>query len=172
VDYARDVATALTPRTSHTLFATRGTTFALRRKPRDTIELVVLEGSTEVRHREPSELNPARISEDTVAGAIGHRLLQATRVSTFELSAKVGWLDRRVALGPGTTLREAAQEFNRYNEVQLLVVGSMGEVQVRGDFDVDQPHTFADTIVRMTDAELHVSGKLITIREPEQPTRR
>jgi hypothetical protein len=47
----------------------------------------------------------------------------------------------------------------------------MGERQVRGDFDVDQPHTFAVTIARMSDAELHVSDKLITIREPEQPTR-
>jgi transmembrane sensor len=167
VDYARDVATPLTRRTSHTLFATRGTTFALWRKSYDTIDLAVLEGSTEVRHRAPTRLMPAHFDEDTVVQASGNAPLPASGVDSRRLEAKVSWLNRRVVLIPNATIREAAEEFNRYNEVQLLAQGSMGNRQIRGSFKVDQPDEFAHAIQQASGARVELSGNLMTIRDPD-----
>jgi transmembrane sensor len=167
VDYARDVATPLTRRTSHTLFATRGTTFALWRKSYDTIDLAVVEGSMEVRHRAPTRLMPAHIDEDTVVQASGSAPLPASGVDNRRLEAKLSWLSRRVVLIPNATIREAAQEFNRYNEVQLLVQGDIGNRQIRGSFKVDQPDEFAHTIRESSGARVDVSGNLMTIRDPD-----
>jgi transmembrane sensor len=168
VDYARDVAVPLTRRTSHTLFATRGTTFALRRRSIDTIELVVLEGLTELVYR-ATHVHLARVSEDTVAQVSGHGPVQKRRINAIELEGKVAWLDRRIVLAGTHTLREAAEEFNRYNEVQLHFEGTIADRQIRGAFDADKPEEFARLIEQTTKAKRHVSGNLITISEQGRP---
>ena len=167
VDYARDVATPLTRRTSHTLFATRGTTFTLRYMPRDTLELVVLEGCARIRHRAPGNVNQAPVSQDTVVVSSTRSSAAVTRVSAPQLAGRVAWLDRSVVLTANATVRDAAHELNRYNEIKLLVQGSVGDVQIRGRFNVRRPEDFAATMAKATGAHVQFSGNLITIGDLE-----
>jgi len=171
VDYARDIAIPLTSRTAHTLFATRGSTFTLRRKPDQIVELVVLEGTTEIRQRARTA-GSVGIKEDTVVQAIaapgaGARF-DVRPVNTLELEGKVAWLDRRIVFAGNHTLREAAAEFNRYNKVHILFEGRIGDRQIRGSFDVDDPNAFVQAIEGLTKAKHRVvSDYLITIQDPD-----
>jgi transmembrane sensor len=170
VDYARDIAVPLTPRTSHTLFATRGSTFTLRRRPDQTVELVVLEGSTDFRY---GGRNLGRINQDTVVLFSAPRglRLEMEPVKTFELEAKVAWLERRVVFAGNHTLREAATEFNRYNKVHILFEGRTGDRQIRGSFYVDQPNSFVETLELLSKAKHQVvSDHLITIQDADSAT--
>jgi transmembrane sensor len=169
VDYARDVAVPLTKRSSHTLFATRGSTFTIRRRPDQTVELVVLEGTTEIAHR---ARDWRRINEDTVVQATDHADAQTSfelrSVNTLELAAKVAWLDRHVVFAGNHTLRDAAAEFNRYNKVHILFEGRTGDRQIRGSFHVDQPNAFVQSIEVVTRAKHRViSDHLIVIEDPD-----
>jgi transmembrane sensor len=171
VDYARDVAIPLTRRTSRRLFATRGTTFTLRRKSGGTVELVVLEGAAEIRHRRPSALSPASISEGTAVQVVGEELREITSLNAWRLEPKVAWLDRRAVFNTNQTVLGAAQEFNRYNEIKLRFEGSIGDRQIRGEFAVDRPQDFAAIVEKLADAQVSLSGNLITIRDPDDQTK-
>jgi ferric-dicitrate binding protein FerR (iron transport regulator) len=167
VDYARDVATPLTRRTSHTLFATRGTTFSVRCKPRYAIELVVLEGFAELRGRAPGEANPATISEDTLVQASVNGPPEKVHMESLDLAGKMAWLNRRLVFRAGDDLHKAAEEFNRYNEVHIIVERSIGGRQIRGSFNVNRPDEFVASIQLATNAQAHVSGNLITVRDSD-----
>lgn len=171
VDYARDIAVPLTRRASRTLFATRGTTFTVRRRSLASIDLAVLEGSVEVRHRAPNKLIPALIREDTTVKVVDGELREAINVNVGELVAEVSWLERRVALVGATTLGEAVEEFNRYNKVQLLLEGTIGERQIRGAFQIDRPRDFARVMEIFLNVESRVNGDSITIPDPAEEHR-
>jgi transmembrane sensor len=167
VDYARDIATPLTQRTSHTLFATRGTTFTLRRKPLDRLELVVLEGFVEIRPRSPARLDLTRVGGDTAVETNRDATIKVSRIDQFELEARVAWLQRRLVFNSSGTLHDAASEFNRYNEVQIRFEGPIGLRQIRGAFDVDHPHDFVRLIETLPHVRATVTRNLIVLREQD-----
>jgi ferric-dicitrate binding protein FerR (iron transport regulator) len=131
------------------------------------MDLTVLEGSVEIRHRAPSKLDPALIREDTTVKVVDDELRETIDVNVRELVAEVSWLERRVALVGATTLGEAVQEFNRYNKVQLLLEGSYSNRQIRGIFNVDRPHDFVRLMETAFGVKRRVRGNFITIPDPE-----
>lgn len=131
-----------------------GTEFAVERRG-DMIEVAVTEGEVLLSGSDPLSAEALR------AGMIG--FVSADGVLVEEVGAesvddRLLWREGRVRFSR-TRLSEAAAEFNRYNDTQLIIGDAeTGAIQIGGTFRVDDPEAFA---------RLAQSGLGLTVRRRE-----
>jgi transmembrane sensor len=121
-----------------------GTAFSVRRHS-DSVEVGVTEGVVEAQAQH-GQGAPVRL----VAGE--RVLISATSVvylqsgSAASLDNALAWRNGLINLS-GVTLAEAANEFNRYNKVQIYVRDPhIASEQMVGIFRVDDPHGFINAV--------------------------
>lgn len=121
-----------------------GTKFSVL-KEGDSIRVVVTEGR--VRVDDVSTLTPKMpIFADggNVLVAKANEILLTT-LNPQDLADDLGWRDGRLIFNQ-VTLAEAAKDFNRYNNQQLVVTGAAREIRVGGSFRADNIDVFAGLI--------------------------
>jgi transmembrane sensor len=117
-----------------------GTAFSVRRR-RERIDLLVTEGmvelSSQVGNISKVQLPAGTNTTVTVAG-----VLRTKHVSADDLMRSLAWQNGRISVN-GETLEAAAEEFNRYNRVKIVVDPELAGETVVGLFDLNDPTAFA-----------------------------
>jgi transmembrane sensor len=143
---AKDPARPFLVWSGHAVVRAVGTEFVVRREPASTA-VTVLEGRVSVARRDGrsgiEDGTAASRSEPAIPlNAGGRAEVEASRIRTSavsDASLAVAWRSGRLVF-QGETLAQAVAEFNRYNEVQLVVRdAALARERISGVFDVDQP---------------------------------
>lgn len=137
-----------------------GTKFAVERHG-DDVRVVVTEGRVRVDTiGAPSQAVPVYASGGDMVVAKADETLVASQ-SAQEVSDDLGWR-RGLLIFHGKTLADAAEQFNRYNVRQLVVVGAARDIRIGGSFRADNMDAFA--------ALVHESLGLAITYAPDQIT--
>ncbi len=130
-----------------------GTSFVVRRKPTETI-VTVIEG--EVAVVDSAQVNVAsplivpdlavRVTAGTRADVTDNKQIRTASVANP--AAVISWRSGRLIFD-GEPLGRVIAEFNRYNEVQLVLESSqLSDEPISGVFDADQPLALARFLER------------------------
>jgi transmembrane sensor len=130
-----------------------GTSFVVRSKSSDTV-VTVIEGEVAVADYEQMQIAaptivPAlavHVTAGTRADVSGDRQVRTARVANP--AAVTSWRSGRLIFD-GERLADVVAEFNRYNQVQLVLEASqLSDERISGVFDADQPLALARFLER------------------------
>ena len=122
----------------HTVAQAIGTAFVVRRKAEQTI-VTVIEGKVAVESRSNHEERKQVAVAAGVRAEVADDVIETTPVANP--AAATAWQSGRLIFD-GETLAEAVAEFNRYNEVQIVVEDAqLAAERVSGVFDAHQPQS-------------------------------
>ena len=138
-----------------------GTAFSVRRRVNGA-DVLVTEGVVEA------------WNAGGVAGAqrisAGQQAFVPNRAAPFSVLAAPQEVERRLAWREGNiilnnqTLAEAAQEFNRYNRLKIVVADpALGAHRLVGQYRADQPEQFVDAVQTLMDVRVTRSGERLMV---------
>ena len=137
-----------------------GTKFSLQRDG-DKLRVTVLEGRVQVQD-ELGGSRPTVLARADTAVAEAHNLL-VTKVSPQQLSARLGWLQGKLVLSD-VTLAEAARQFNRYGDKQLVIKdAAAGRIVIGGVFEAGNVEAFARLLHAGFGLQVQVVGEEIQV---------
>lgn len=123
-----------------------GTRFSVRRQAGRSVEVMVVEGSVEMRSRQPEragEPAPVRLAANTRALSQSDRIPEIQRMEPDETARRLKWREGMLAFD-GITLAEAAAEFARYSDTRIRIDDpAVAERKVVGLFVATDPRGFA-----------------------------
>jgi transmembrane sensor len=138
-----------------------GTAFTVRRQDPVNLRVLVQEGVVELKSDPASEglLMTAGMQADQRAGKPAH----VREVESAEIDRQLAWRQGKIALR-GETLAEAVQEFNRYNDIPI-VLGDEATAQktVTGMFAATNPEGFAEAVAVGVGLEIRVERDRIIL---------
>jgi len=154
---ARDPNRPFRVRVGATSVQALSTQFDIYRRPNRRTTISVLEGAVQIDSNRPTSAGPFEVAKPSTAVSPNTPArVSAGETATVELNGQLtsrapadvaqvtAWRDRRLIFR-ATPLQEIAQEFNRYNHLQLRVEGEdLKRMQFWGVFDADSP----DSLIR------------------------
>lgn len=120
-----------------------GTAFSVRKRDNGA-DVQVTEGTVEV-WTEAQSGRRLRVSAGTSAFVSETHGVQGLVKDPAEVERQLSWRSG-VLRFDGNTLREAADEFNRYNLVKLQIDPALGDERVIGRFNSGEPSKFAEVV--------------------------
>ncbi len=139
-----------------------GTAFSVRRKTSGA-EVLVTEGTVETWSMHTPDRR-TRLSAG--ASAYVPESANATAVAAYtpdEVTRRLAWREREIVLRE-ESLREAAADFNRYNDRQIVIADpKLNDARLVGGFSVDQPETFARAVHAALNVPVSIREDRITI---------
>lgn len=118
-----------------------GTKFSVRASSA-RVRIALVEGAIRLESVDAARPQRATLVSGDVAIADAHSV-SVQRKPDLELKREVSWR-RGLLIFQRTTLKDAIEEFNRYNTKQLQVRGrDVGELQIGGTFNANDPMLFA-----------------------------
>jgi len=144
-----------------------GTAFSVRRRD-DGADVLVTEGTVETWRAS----EPARRTRMNAGDAAFVPFAAAAEVAVAyqpdEVTRKLAWREREIILRE-ETLGDAVDEFNRYNDVQIVIADpALRDERLVGGFRVDEPDSFARAVhaaleapVRMTDTQIVIGAPAV-----------
>ncbi|MBA2590250.1 MAG: FecR domain-containing protein [Alphaproteobacteria bacterium] len=134
-----------------------GTSFSVSRFDAAPVRVLVREGIVEV--FKPSALNvqPVRITANTMAMApADHADIVAQAVPSAQVRRAMAWQEGQIAF-EGQTLAQAAAEFSRYSDTKIVVEDpALAREEIAGLFKATDPVGFANTIAISLNAHVRV----------------
>ncbi|HKT73446.1 MAG TPA: FecR domain-containing protein [Steroidobacteraceae bacterium] len=132
-----------------------GTAFSVRIRGPHNIEVIVAQGRVAVGAQtgqpDPEHPTVPAVAPSVSAGeaaTVQSNTVSVQRLQSDDLTRKLAWTDGRLAFH-GETLREAVQEFNRYNQRRLLIADpSIDRMRVGGIFQATDPDSFVAALER------------------------
>ncbi|ESQ92685.1 FecR family protein [Asticcacaulis benevestitus] len=93
------------------------------------------------------------------------------------IDSELAWREGQIALN-GKTLAEAAAEYNRYNQIKIVIEdSSLADERLLGRFSTDDPDAFSGAVaqafnadIKRTDKAIFISLKKSDIDNTERPT--
>ncbi len=138
-----------------------GTAFSVRRHDAGA-DVLVTEGVVEawnVRDKDRRVTLPA----GTAAFVPNAPAIAAVAFQPDEVGRKLAWRSREIILRQDS-LSDAASEFNRYNDRQIVIADpALGQAQLVGGFAVDQPEIFARAVHATLNVPVRIEDKRIII---------
>lgn len=137
-----------------------GTAFSVRRRDGGA-DVLVTEGVVETWSvREPGKTTRLIAGDQAFVA-------DAAKVDTAyepdEVTRKLAWRERKIILRE-ESLSDAVEEFNRYNETQIVIADpALGRLKLVGGFDVDRPEDFARSVHAASDAPVSIRADRIII---------
>jgi transmembrane sensor len=146
-----------------------GTQFAVDRRD-DRVIITVREGSVVVSPTEDGDVSFASLPLSTdeqvtisTKGATPVRYVDAERATAWATGRLIFEHDR---------IKDAIDQFNRRNRMQISVDPAFGSKDVRGVFEANDPKTFAIFLVKQTGGRLvHEQPELVRIKRPDEHSR-
>lgn len=138
-----------------------GTAFAVNRRS-DGAEVLVTEGIVEVWNTS-AEGNRQRLTagQSTFINERPATLIVASEPAT--VARKVAWHEGNIILD-NETLADAVTEFNAYNERKLVIAdASIRDQRFVGQYRLDQPDDFADTVRSLLNVPVYKDDKTIVL---------
>lgn len=144
---AKDAARPFVVLTGETSLEVVGTEFSVRRDLDSAMRVVVQEGVVKfVKPR--SSPRPVTLTRNmrVETSSDGPDAIQVSMLDADVVERELYWRHGKIAFS-GTTLAEAAQEFGRYNDRQIIIPDpQVGKRTVVGLFDADDPEGFATAV--------------------------
>jgi len=140
---AHDTARPFTVAAAETAVRAVGTAFSVRLQG-EQVDVLVAEGKVAVAAASVTEGSPP-LSAGEAAVVLPDRV-SVSRVEPQLLARRMAWTAGRLEFR-GESLREAVQEFNRYNRRQVrLADASLATLRVGGSFTATDPESFAGAL--------------------------
>lgn len=142
-----------------------GTKFSVRRDG-DRVEVAVIEGSVRVEDAAPSaataETVPVLTRGDMVISQAGSTILAPKSVEA--VSSGLAWREGMLSFDQ-VTLADAAAEFNRYNDKQLIVSGEAARMRIGGSFQARNVDVFVRLLQRTYGLRIDDEGASVKISQ-------
>lgn len=138
-----------------------GTKFTVR-KVDDSVDVMIVEGSVKV------EVLDGTALKTTIYGKAGD-VVVARKENTLVTSSPRQSIENGMSWRRGQlvfdleTLAGIAQEFNRYNQKQMIVVGRARDIRIGGSFRATNPEAFAGLIQKGLGLKVEETNTSITI---------
>lgn len=147
-----------------------GTEFAVDRRG-DQVLVTVREGSVVVSPTADGGAEfasvPLTVNEQITISRSG-----ATRIRQVNAERALAWANGRLIFVENDKVRDAIEQFNLRNNMQIHVDSALGAKEVRGSFDAKDPQSFADTLVKQTGGTLvHEAPGVVRLKRPDGPRR-
>jgi transmembrane sensor len=146
-----------------------GTSFTVRRMPGQAVQVAVREGVVDILH--PSAARPLRAVHNQVVtlsaeSGAARRVLVKRSVTALQVERTLLWREGLVAF-EGSTLAQAAMEFERYSDVRVIVVEpELAGQSITGLFAVNNPAGFARAAASAVGARVTEHGNELRISRP------
>ncbi len=142
-----------------------GTAFSVRR--RDTgADVLVTEGVVEVWNAGGSEGARKRLGAGDEAFVPSDASAIKVAAAPAEVERRLAWREGNIVLD-NETLDEAAAEFNRYNSQKITIADPvLGRTRFVGQYRIDQPVQFAQSVQAVTGANVSIEDGYIVIGRP------
>ncbi len=166
-DVAKDKQRPFTVTVGNTVTRAVGTSFAIRNLENQPIELLVREGAVEMFRQSSNRERPLLVN--AYSRAITSEIpfptvkLVDTALDDAAIARFLAWRQGMISF-QGESLKKAADEFNRYGEVQILVEDpQVAGKTVTGLFSVNNPVGFARTVAISLDLKIEVSANKVML---------
>jgi transmembrane sensor len=139
-----------------------GTAFSVRRHDHGA-DVLVTEGVVETwRASAPDQRTQLNAGDSAFVPFAGAAMVKVA-YQPAEVTRKLAWREREIILRQ-ETLSDAAAEFNRYNDVQIVIADpALGQERLVGGFRTDQPDSFARAVHAALDAPVSIDDGRIVI---------
>lgn len=143
-----------------------GTAFSVRRRDGGA-DVLVTEGVVEAWSEGGSAGGPRRrLSAGDEAFVPSDTAAIRVAAAPAEVERKLAWREGNIVLD-NETLDEAAAEFNRYNSQKITIADpAVGKLRFVGQYRIDQPAQFAQSVQAVTGATVSIEDGSILIGRP------
>jgi len=119
-----------------------GTAFVVRREPKQ-LSVALVEGRARFDTPTDQSLQPIELKPGDEVIATATKVVRRSRPAN-EIAAELGWRQGNLIFY-GTTLADAAAQFNRYNAVRLVIADpGVGRLKINGTFAANNARAFID----------------------------
>ncbi len=140
-----------------------GTSFVVKILPSQPVEVLVREGVVEVKRPDVPVAAPVRVVANTKVVAPVNAPIETRAVPDEEVKRALAWQIGRIAFH-GETLREAATEFARYSDIQIVIDDpAVAEQTVTGMFVSNDPVGFARGVAYSLNLRAEVGDKEVRL---------
>jgi transmembrane sensor len=163
-EVAKDVSRPFVVDAELAVVRATGTRFAVSR--RDLEVIVTVEEGAVLVSRDRTQSNPVAVTsgEQTVVGGAWPPVVEHVNATR-----SLAWSNRHLIF-ENDTIATAAAEFNRRNRVQLVVDPALSSQRVLGQFNADDPASFAEAIAAAKrGVVVHQSRDVILLQPVGQP---
>ncbi len=145
-----------------TLVRAVGTSFTVSMLPQQPVQVLVKEGVVELKRANTAAAVPVRVSANTQAFAPHGAPITATPITQAMLARNLAWEYGRIAFND-QTLRDAADEYARYSDIQIVVDPTVANMTITGSFVSNDPVGFARSAASILDLQVEVNGREVKI---------
>lgn len=142
-----------------------GTAFSVRRLKSGS-EVIVTEGVVEVwSSRDPSNVQRLQAGQTLAISAASQE--PPAEATHDEMQRRLAWREGEIVLA-GESLSTAVAEFNRYNDVQIVLADTtLSNTEWIGRFRTNEPQAFARAVAVTTGAPVQIDNHTIRIGQAE-----
>jgi transmembrane sensor len=153
-----------------TLVRAVGTSFTVSMLPQSPVRVLVKEGVVELKRANASVSAPVRVSANNQAIVPQGAPITAMPVAEAKLARNLAWEFGRLAFDD-QTLQDAADEYARYSDIQIVVDPAVANRTITGSFMSNDPVGFAKTAASALALQVEVSGREVRIFRRSSSTR-
>jgi transmembrane sensor len=136
-----------------------GTAFIVRHLDETDTDVTVTRGLVDVWQETAVPEPSVQMKAGLRASATRHEVSAPRALTDQQIVQATAWQDGFIDLD-GRTLAEAAQEFNRYNELKILIDDpALAREEVVGRFSVSDPQGFTNAAAAMLNARVSQNGR-------------
>ena len=139
-----------------------GTSFTVRLLPDRPLQVLVQEGTVEVKRADIPQAPPVRVAVNSKAIAPEDAPIKTERLEPMEISRALAWRVGRIAFD-NETLRAAAQEFARYSAIEIQIDPSIADETITGLFVSNDPVGFARAAATSLNLRAEIGDKEVRI---------
>ncbi len=161
-DVAKDKARPFIVQADNTFVRAVGTSFTVSMLPQKPIQVLVREGTVEVKRKDLTPSAPLRVSANTKAVAPSYAPISTAAIPAEKLVRDLAWKSGRLAFDD-ETLEEAANEYARYSDIRIVVEPEVSRKTITGVFVSNDPIGFANGAAAVLGLAVEVNGREVKI---------
>jgi transmembrane sensor len=161
-DVAKHKARPFVVQAKDTLVRAVGTSFTVSILPQRPVRVLVKEGVVELKRANVAASAPVRVSANNQAIAPHDAPITAAPIAQAKLARNLAWEYGRIAFDD-QTLQDAANEYARYSDIQIVVDPAVANMTITGSFASNDPVGFARTAASTLDLQVEVNGREVKI---------
>jgi transmembrane sensor len=139
-----------------------GTSFTVKLLPERPIQVLVQEGTVEVKRPDVPQAPAVRVPVNSEAVAPQNAPIETQRVEAVAVSRALAWRVGRISFD-NETLADAAREFARYSSIQIQIEPSVADETITGLFVSNDPVGFAQAVATSLNLRTEIGDSEVRI---------
>lgn len=160
-DVAKNKARPFVVQANDTLVRAVGTSFTVSALPKEPVRVLVKEGIVEIKHTAATSKPVRARANSQVIASLGAPITAAP-IAQHTLARSLAWEYGRIAFDD-QTLRDAANAYARYSDIQITVDPAVANLTITGSFVSNDPIGFARTAAQILDLQVEIDGREVKI---------